>query len=568
VIGLLVGGGALFAWRHNHPDAVEGGGNERRIAVLPFQNLGDSADAYFADGMTDAVRGKLTGLPTLQVIGSNSSGQYKATTKTPQEIGRELGVDYLLVGKVRWAKQAGGGSRVQVSPELIDTRTAVARWQQPFDASLTDVFQVQADIAAKVAQALDVELGSRQQQALAAQPTQNLAAYDLYLKGQAQAAAGSGAANQRQAVVYYEQAVALDSSFVPAWVALSYASGLLYSNGAPTPAVANRARAAAERAVALAPQDPGGYRALGSYYRAIKQFKPADEQLTKALAFRPDDPQVLRVLGLNEMSLGRWDAAVDHFRRALRLDPRTANIHDALGIALIWLRRLDEAQAAVDAAMALQPSSLSYLQDRVMIHLARGDLSGARTALAQPPAGADQPSLVSFMTDYWDLYWPLSDEQRALLTRLTPASFDGDAGVWGLGLAGVYEMQGDHRRAAAYADSARAGFEQQLLASPEDAQRRVLLGLSLAFMGRKAASLRELQRGIAAGRDDAEFHPYYEHQLVRAYILLGEPEQAIDLLEKLLKQPYYLTAAWLRIDPSFDPIRNNPRFKKLVEGTA
>src|SRR5262249_51360734 len=120
LVGLLVGGGALFAWRHGHPEASTGEGNERRIAVLPFQNVGDSADAYFADGMTDAVRGKLTTLPTMQVIGSNSSGQYKGTTKTPQEIGRELGVDYLLVGKVRWAKQPDGGSRVQVSPELID----------------------------------------------------------------------------------------------------------------------------------------------------------------------------------------------------------------------------------------------------------------------------------------------------------------------------------------------------------------------------------------------------------------------------------------------------------------
>jgi TolB-like protein len=182
ILGLLIGGGILFAWRHSRPEAMSSG--ERRIAVIPFQNLGDSADAYFADGITDAIRGKLTALPGMRVTASNSSAQYRNTGKTPQEIGRELGVDYLLVGKVRWAK-AGGTSRVQVSPELIEVATADAKWQQPFDAALTDVFKVQADVAGEVAQALDVAIGSRQQEVLADRPTANLAAYDAYLKGQA-----------------------------------------------------------------------------------------------------------------------------------------------------------------------------------------------------------------------------------------------------------------------------------------------------------------------------------------------------------------------------------------------
>jgi eukaryotic-like serine/threonine-protein kinase len=568
VIGLLVGGGALFAWRHGHPDTGAGDDSERRIAVLPFENVGDSADAYFADGMTDAVRGKLTAVPSMRVIGSNSSRQYKGTTKTPQEIGRELGVDYLLVGKVRWAKLPGGASRVQVSPELIDTRTADARWQRPFDAALTDVFQVQADIAGQVAQALDVELGSTQQKALAARPTQNLAAYDLYLKGQAQYAFGPGAATLRQATRYFEQAVALDSGFVAAWVSLSISSGLMYSNGVPLPALTDRARVAAERALALAPHDPSGYWALGAYYRVIVQPDRAVEQLTKGLAFAPNDPNLLRSLGLNETTLGRWDAAVEHFRRSLRLDPRSANTQGALGDALLWLHRLDEAVAANDAALALQPTSLGLLNSKVLIQLARGDLNAARATLAQPPDGVDLPAFVAYMATYYDLYWPLSDEQRALLTRLTPASFDGDATSWGLALMGAYEMKGDRRRAAAYADSARAALEQQLIAAPEDPQRHVFLGLTLAFRAQRDTALRELQRGIAASSSDANNLPYFEHQLVRAYIVLGEPEPAIDLLEKLLKKPYYLTPAWLRIDPTFDPLRSNPRFKRLVEGTA
>ncbi|CAN5823194.1 hypothetical protein BH24GEM1_BH24GEM1_25100 [soil metagenome] len=215
VLVLLIGSGALFSWRRTHSRATSSG--ERRIAVLPFQNLGDSADGYFADGITDAVRGKLTTIPPgMRVTASNSSAQYRGTSKSLREIGLELGVDYLLVGKIRWQKGAAGASRVQVSPELIEVSTADARWQQPFDAALTDVSQVQADVAGRVAQALDIAIGSRQQQALADRPTGNLAAYDAYLKGEAARARGNSPGALRQAMDFNEQAVALDSGFVEA----------------------------------------------------------------------------------------------------------------------------------------------------------------------------------------------------------------------------------------------------------------------------------------------------------------------------------------------------------------
>jgi TolB-like protein/Flp pilus assembly protein TadD len=568
LIGLLIGGGALFAWRRSHPESAEAGGGEKRIAVLPFQNLGDSADAYFADGMTDAVRGKLTALPSMRVTGSNSSGQYKETTKTPREIGRELGVDYLLTGKVRWAKAKDGTSRVQVSPELIDVATADARWQRPFDASLTDVFQVQADIAGQVASALDVEIGSRQQQALAVRPTANLAAYDLFLKGQRQAALGPNPATLRPAVNYFEQAVALDSGFVAAWVALSLNSSVLYNNGTPTPALANRSRAAAERALALDPQSTGGYWALGAYNRIIGEPGLGVDQLTRGLALAPNDPNLLRSLGLSEQALGRWDAAVDHFRRSLSLDPRSTGTLSTLADALLWLRRYDEAMQAMEAALALQPANLNFIEHKAMIQLARGDLPAARGVLAQPPDDVDQPTFVAYIATYWDLYWVLAADQRALVKRLSPAAFDGDAGSWALALAGVYEVEKDPRRAAAYGDSARAALEQQLYAAPENAQLHCLLGVALAYAGRKEAAVREGERAVAADSSQGQNAVYYRHQLARIYILIGDQEKALDRLEPLLKRPYYLSPGWLRIDPTFDPLRSNPRFKKLVEGAA
>jgi tetratricopeptide (TPR) repeat protein len=177
---------------------------------------------------------------------------------------------------------------------------------------------------------------------------------------------------------------------------------------------------------------------------------------------------------------------------------------------------------------------------------------------------------VASISSIWDTYWALSDEQRALVKRLTPSSFDGDGGTWGLALAGIYDMEGDRRRAAAYGDSARVALEQQLTASPEDAQRHSLLGVALAYMGRKEAAIREGEHGaaLAPPEQDAQSGTYLVHQLARIYILTGEQDKAIDLLERLLRIPYYLSPGWLRIDPQFDRLRKNPRFQRLVEGTV
>src|SRR3954451_4623668 len=259
ILAFLLGVGVLFAWRHNHSEAAVTAG--KMIAVLPFENMGRPEDEYFADGMTDAVRGKLAAVPGLQVIASASSGEYKKTPKSLPQIARELGVDYLLMAKVRWAKAAGGASEVEVSPELVQVargRPPTTKWQQPFSAALTDVFAVQGKIASEVAETLDVALGRGERRQLAERPTENLAAYDAFLKGQE---ATNGVATNdpvavRRAIVQYEQAVALDPGFALAWASLARAEGVMYLNGTPTAGGAAAAKTAADRALALAPSLP------------------------------------------------------------------------------------------------------------------------------------------------------------------------------------------------------------------------------------------------------------------------------------------------------------------------
>jgi TolB-like protein len=259
-VGFLLGLGVLFGWLRSRGGSDDSAGNgTKRLAVLPFENLGRHEDDYFADGVTDEIRGKLAGLPGLDVTARSSSSQYKRTEKSPAEIGRELGVDYLLTGTVRWEKGVGG-NRVRVSPELIRVATGSSRWQQPFDAALSDVFQVQADIAGRVAEALNLALEAPKQEQLAERPTTSLAAYDAFLKGEeaAQGIWGISPGELRNAAEHFEKAVALDSSFALAWAQLSRVLSYVYYIGTPTPADAGRAGSPAATTSATSPATTRG----------------------------------------------------------------------------------------------------------------------------------------------------------------------------------------------------------------------------------------------------------------------------------------------------------------------
>ena len=574
-LGFLIGAGVLFAWRRTHVSpSGSGAGGPKILAVLPFENLGDSADAYFADGITNELRGKLSQLADIQVIARGSSNQYRHTTKAPQEIARELGVDYLLTATVQWEKVPGGASRVRVSPELVDVTPGHAprtKWQQGFDASLTDVFQVQGDIAGKVASALNVALGDSASHELAAKPTANLAAYDAYLKGEAasQGLAVKDPAGLRRAIGFYEQAVALDPTFVPAWGQLARARASLYFNGTPNPALAAEARQAAERAQALGPGRPEGALALSAYYGSValdnRQALAASEA---GLKLAPNNVDLLGAAGINELGLGRWDAALEHLARASALDPRSATAARRPGLALVLVRRYPEAQAAMDRALALAPTNLQIIELKALVALAQGDLPGAQAVVRTALTTVEPAALLAFFGNYQDLYWVLDDAQQQQLLALPPSAFDDDRSAWGMIRAQTYQLRGNPARARVYADSARLAFEEQLRATPDDGQRHVFRGLALAYLGRKAEAIAEGQRGVALWpiSRDAYQGAYVQHQLVRIYLLVGEPEKALDHLEPLLTIPYYLSPGWLRIDPTFAPLKGNPRFERLASG--
>jgi len=563
---LLLGLGVLFTWRRAH-----GGGEATgptRLAVLPFENLGPPADEYFADGVADAVRGKLAALPALQVTASNSSGQYKHTSKTAQQVGQELGVKYLVEGKVRWNRGQAGQSRVEVSPELVQVATASTKWQEPFDAALTDVFQVQADIAGRVAQALDVALGTGERERLAEKPTANLAAYDLYLQGN-EALRFFAVEDRRRAIGLYERAVALDSSFALAWAQLSRAHSLNYNLGTPTGADAEGARVAAERALALRPGLAEGHLARADYYNLVrKDWARALAEYNAGRTAAPNNADLLTGIGVVAKSQGRWDECLVALRQALTLDPRSVEAARRLTLALVESRRYPEALAPTDRALALDPHDPVFYQAKAMVFLAAGDLPKARAVLDTAQREVEPTALVAYMANYLDLFWVLDEPQQQLVLRLPPGAFFDDRLIWGLALAGTAALRGDTARTRVYADSARLAGEAQVRETPENGQRHVLLGTALAYLGRKADAIREGERAVALLpiSRDAWIGAYIQHQLARIYLLVGEPEKALDQLEPLLKIPYFLTPAWLRIDPTFAPLKGNPRFEKLVAG--
>ena len=426
---------------------------------------------------------------------------------------------------------------------MNESGAATSKWQQPFDAALTDVFQVQSDIATRVAQALDVAIGASEEKRLAETPTRNLAAYDAFLKGEeaSKSMAVNDPVSLRKALGFYEQAVALDPGFARAWAQISKADSILHGNSTPTPELAEHARQAAERAVALAPDRPDGYLALGTYMRVVVgDLSRALEQYAKGRRIAPGNADLLRATALTEQSLGHWDAAVEHFRQAERLDPRSVNNKWTLGIALRSMRRYPEARVVFDRGLALAPANLTLIEQKVMTFLGEGDLAKARAVLSAAPRMLKLAAIVSDLGTYFDLVWVLDEEQRELLLRLTPSTSHNNRGGWSLCLVQAYALKGDAANVRSHAEEARKAFEEQLRAAPEDAQLHALLGLALAYLGQKNEAIREGERAVALlpMTRDAYLGPYLEHQLVRIDILVGEPEKALDQLEPLLKIPY------------------------------
>ncbi|MGH7517147.1 MAG: protein kinase domain-containing protein [Gemmatimonadales bacterium] len=576
-LGFLIGIGGLFAWRHSHQS--EGAASLKRVAVLPFENVGEADDAYFAEGVSDAVRGKLAAVPGLEVTARSSTVQYAKTDKPAQVIGRELGVDYLLTGTVRWAKAKDGTSRVEVSPELVEVtpgRTPRSRWQQPFVASITDVFQVQADVAARVTAALDVAMGDSTRAQLAARPTGSVQAYDAYLRGRSYEQRGRLNVEPQSMTIarqMYEQAIRHDSAFALAWARLAQTHVYLYQRDRTDTTHRALARRAAERAVALGPAVAETHVAMGDYFWGTENDQHrAMVEYSVALRHDPKNPELLESVAWNQWSRGRRDSALVNIERAAALDPRSAE--RALNAAEMYtgVARYPAAIAAYDRAIELAPDQyFAYFNKAQTLLTWRGDVDGARATMQQAEARIGRVEFVKKMcVACFDWTGPLAPDYERVLDQLDLSGFSSrDSANYYAARALRAHMRQDAAKQRVYWDSARVVTERFVRVRPDDAYFHRRLSGIYAGLGRHADAAQELQRYQELRRaqgDSTWLRTDAAWDAAVNLLLANRPEAAIDSLQVTMSDTSYhfLTPALLRVDPFWTPLRTNPRFQQLA----
>jgi len=544
-----------------------------RLVVLPFENRGPAQQSYFTDGVVDEVRGQLTGLAGLRVIARTSSEAYRNTRTTPQQIGRELRVQYVLTGTVQW--QAGAGNaKVRVSPELIRTSDGITTWSKSFDAELTDAFQVQSQVAANVAQALNLALASGDESGRS-KPTSSAAAYTLYLQGvdlfkRAQATNDDA----RAAAELLERATALDPAFALAFAELSLANSRTYwSGGDRTPARLTLATKAAERALAIAPELPDAHLAMGYVrYWGHRDYAGALEEFHIALRARPNDANILFPLGPVARREGRWDDAIRSLQQVVDLDPRNVTALDDLGGTLSRVGRHREAMVITDSAVSLSPSLVVGWRTAAMVRIAAGDLAGARrtlqradsTLVKQFPGWFFDKPYVGFERSFAEVLDPVI--RRRLESLPMPAAFSAEASSFYIVKLAMALAVGDQAGARRHAESAWSILERQVAANPSEPLWQAQLGLAQLQRGNVAEAISAAQRAVQLlplSRDQVD-GPLYEGVLAQVHAAAGNADSAIVHLENLARSPSFWTGAAMQAAPAFVSLRSDPRFQRLV----
>ena len=549
----------------------------KSIAVLPFDNLSrDPDNAYFCEGVQDEILTRLSRIADLKVISRTSTQHYKSAPENLSEIARQLGVAHILEGSVQKS-----GDAVRVNVQLIKAANDSHLWADTFDRKLTDIFSVESEVAKAIADQLRAKLTGEEEQVIAAKPTDNVKAYDAYLRGLAYALKTyPTSANVLGAQKYLREAVRLDPKFALAWALLSYvdARGYITQSVQPTVALREEARQAAETALTLQPNLGEAVLAKGAYhYWILKDYDTAVRYFEQARQLLPNSSRIPELLAYVARRRGQWDRSKAYFNEAERLDPRNVSLLTQQATTDIALRRFPEALRKLDQVLDITPDDVDTLVTMAAIAQAEGDLPRAVALLAPLHPGADDSGAVETQ-----VYQAILERRSAqiisrlkeILAKPDPALgyINGELRFW---LGWAQEVAGDHAAAQESWRQARNELEPFLKEQPDNYSLIGDLALTNMGLGDKAAALALLERAIAVNpiEKDAIVGPIPIEILARVAAQTGEPDRAVAALEKLLSIPYAgqlpqnvpLTPALLRLDPMFDPLRNDPRFQKLCE---
>jgi serine/threonine-protein kinase len=540
-----------------------------KLLVLPFENLGPAEDDYFTDGVTEEVTSRLSEIPELGVISRTTAIQYKGTRRSIREIAEELDVDYVLEGTVRWDHGPDGASQVRVTPQLIRVSDDTNIWTERYDAILSEIFRVQTDIAENVARALDIALLEPQRQSFAQQPTANLEAYDLFLRGNEHYGNRFDERNAYAAVEMYQQAVQLDSSFALAYAALSRAHVWLHWQFGHSDQLP-RARQAVDRALELAPELIDAHMALGDYhYYGRRDYAQALEQYVWVQRRQPGNSDALALTAWIQRRLGEWDRSIENARRALELDPRNTVWIIGQAQNLYYTRRFADGEQYFQRAISLAPETAYYYRWTAAFYLAwDGHMERARRTLEEGSRRVPPGVLLVGPEVAWMLGSVFADELGPALDSLDLQSAPVDSADYYLARALTLSRRGRDMPALAYYDTARAVLEGRLGLPFGQVDPHAQLGLAFAGLGRSGEAIREGQIALEQFpmSQDAMSGTDQLTNLARIYAMVGEADAAIDQLELLLSVPSMLSIPALQLDPTWDPLREEPRFQRLLLG--
>jgi len=547
---------------------------KKSIAVLPFENLSEEkANAFFADGVQDEILTNLAKISDLKVISRTSVMQYKSgVARNLRQIAEDLGVGHILEGSVQRA-----ANRVHVNAQLIDARTDTHVWAQTYDRTLDDIFKVEGEIASNIATALNAKLTETEQQILTAKPTDSTAAHDAYLRGLALEPRGWYSAEAKETLRRcYAEAVRLDPKFVAAWARLARIDSLMVFLG--TDATQERrdaARQALDTAINLQPDSTDTLLAQGYYdYWVLRDYPKAKDLFAQVRNRLPNSAEVPAALALVARRQGLWDESLNYSDQALTFDPRNPQLLADRAWTYTIIRRFDDALKTSDRLLKISPTDPDAIAYRAAIFHAQGKLDEAQKLLS----GLHLDFANDSVTEILIQHWLFNRDYQNLIKTLQPALTD--LGISAMGRAlyreaiGFAQLRsGDKAAANKTLLQARSDLESLRQRDANNPELVARLGAVNAYLGEKETALQEAENAAALlpASQDAVVGPALEEDLARVEAEVGENDRAIARLQKLLNTPYSsvshtgpITRALLRLHPSWDPLRGDPRFQKLL----
>ena len=543
---------------------------DKSIAVLPFENLSDEREnAYFADGIQDDILTNLSKIGDLKVISRTSVMQYRGKTANVREIGKALSVSNVLECSVRRS-----GNKVRVNVQLIDANTDEHLWANDYDRDVTDVFAIQTDLAQKIATELRAKLSPGEKAQIERKPTENGEAYLAFVQAHNLSCAFEDFDKLKQGEQLYQRAIELDPNFALAMARYSQLESWIVHDRERTVGRREKARALADRALQLQPDLPEAHLALGfSYYYGDNDFDAALKEFEIARLGLPNESEVYLAIGAIQRRQGKWAQSTANLEKAVSLNPKDVWSLQNLSFNYAMLRNYDAANKTIDRALALDPTALEPLEVKSKLVIAgSGDFSFAEKAFESvkslPLTNEQKIKIAGGRANVF-----LLERKYSEGLQIAEGLPDDGLAILSGGLCTKYYLIGFARKALHDEKGARAAFlkaksaaEEQLKRSPDAADLHIQLAKVLAYLGEKEAALAQAQRAteLQPESKDAFSGPDITAGVAEVHATLGNNNQAIEILDGLLNRPSSVTVQILKINPVWDPLRNDPNFQALL----